>query len=399
MLRFNSRYRLWVRLGSLAISFALAFVMAWAGLGWTQTQKLSLSVQGQSYLQLVEQARPLVWQALGQQFQSQSQAEQITLEVLGQAGEQQVPLFTVRMPHSVWRQNPSPSQLEQYSTFYPDAFALLQPRAPIQQAQLEFTAPPPSGISLVSSTPAPGQKGIPIDQRIQLRFDRQLPAGLTSLAFGIQPPLEVAFDIQGNDLIFQPLQLLSYSTDYKVLLPASGDLDLQRPLELAFRTEPQYTYQRDIKPLLEASCVGCHQQAGRMRRSLLDSYTAVMRYVTPGSETSELLKPRWLARHAVIQRAAGIPLSGGGTTTIDALSLLSDSESEEVTGEASPSPTANKPQVEPNGSFVGRSGSPELAYIRRNGTSLDRLGHLSPHEIQMLRTWIIQDQAAETIAG
>ncbi|MCF2972225.1 Ig-like domain-containing protein [Synechococcus sp. Nb3U1] len=393
MLRLDSRYRLWIKLGSLLLSFGLAFGLAWAGLGWTQPQKLSLSVQGQSYPQLVEQARPLVWQALGQQFQAQSQAEQVTLEVLGQAGEQQVPLFTVRMPRSAWQQNLSPSQLEQYSTFYPDALALLQPRAPVQQAQLEFTAPPPTGISLVSSTPSPGQRGIPIDQRIHLRFDQQLPAGLTSLAFGIQPPLEVAFDIQGNDLIFQPLQLLSYSTDYKVLLPASGELDLQKPVELTFRTEPQYTYQRDIKPLLEASCVGCHQQAGRMRRSLLDSYTAVMRYVTPGSATSELLKPRWLARHAVIQRAAGIPLNGGGTTTVDALSLLSEGE-----GGAEPTPTAD-PQGESPGSFIGRSGSPELAYIRRNGTSVDRLGHLSPHEIQILRTWIIQDQAAETFSG
>jgi hypothetical protein len=394
MLRFNSRYRFWVRLGSLLLSFGLALILAWARVGWTQTHRISLSVQGQSYSQLVEQSRPLVWQALAQQFQAQPQSEQITLEVLGQAGEQQVPLFTVRMPRSVWQQAPSPAQLEQFSTFYPNTLALLQPRAPVQQAQLEFTAPPPTGIALVSSNPSNGQRGIPIDQRIHLRFDRQMPAGLTSLAFGIQPPLEVAFDIQGNDLIFQPLQLLSYSTDYKVLLPASRELDLQRPLELSFRTEPQYTYQRDIKPLLEASCVGCHQQAGRMRRSLLDSYAAVMRYVTPGSENSELLKPRWLARHAVIQRAAGIPLNGGGSTTVDALSLLSEGEDET---EPTPTVPSTDPQGDSPGSFIGRSGSPELAYIRRNGTSVDRLGHLSPHEIQILRTWIIQDQAAETL--
>lgn len=119
----------------------------------------------------------------------------------------------------------------------------------------------------------------------------------------------MAFDIQGNELIIKPLQLLSYSTDYRVILPATKELDLQSPIELTFRTEPQYTYQRDIKPLLDASCVGCHQRTGRMRRSSLDSYAAVMRYVTPGSESSELLKQRWLARHAVIQRSAGIPLN------------------------------------------------------------------------------------------
>ncbi|MFS8868431.1 MULTISPECIES: hypothetical protein [unclassified Synechococcus] len=39
------------------------------------------------------------------------------------------------------------------------------------------------------------------------------------------------------------------------------------------------------------------------------------------------------------------------------------------------------PQGEFPGSFIGHSGSPELAYIRRNGTGMDRLGHLSPEEI------------------
>lgn len=389
MLRSSFSCRFWLRLGSLLLSLALAGALASIDTGWSQTHRLSLPVQGQSYPQLVEQSRPLVWRALAQQFQAQPQPEEITLEVLGQAGDRQAPLFTVRMPRSVWQQNPSPSQLEQHTTFYPDALALLQPRAPVQQGQVEFTAPSANGTTLVSSNPSNGQRGIPIDQNIHLRFDRQLPAGITGLAFGIQPPVEVAFDIRGNELIFQPLQLLSYSTDYRVLLPAAEELDLQKPIELTFRTEPQYTYQRDIKPLLDASCVGCHQRAGRMRRSPLDSYAAVMRYVTPGSENSELLKPRWLARHAVIQRAAGIRLNGGG---VDALSLLSQGREG---AEPTPRVPVSDPQGESPGSFIGRSGSPELAYIRRNGTGMDRLGHLSADEIQILRTWIIQDQAAE----
>ena len=392
MLISNSCCRLWLKLGSLLLTFGLAWVLAWGEVGWPQTYHLSLRVQGQSYSQLVEQSRSLVWQTLAQQFQAQPQAEQLTLEVLGQGGEQQVPLFTVRMPRSVWQQNPSPTQLEQYATFYPNALTLLQPRAPTQKSQVEFTSLPQGGVVLVSSNPSNGQRGIRVDQSIRLRFDRELPIGITSLAFGIQPPLEVAFDIQGNELIIRPLQLLGYSTDYRVILPAAKELDLQSPIELTFRTEPQYTYQRDIQPLLDASCVGCHQRAGRMRRSPLDSYAAVMRYVTPGSENSELLKPRWLARHAVIQRAAGIPLNaeGEGADAPDPLSALG-------TGTVpTPRPPVSDPQGEFPGSFIGRSGSPELAYIRRNGTGMDRLGHLSPEEIQILRTWIIQDWAAET---
>jgi len=392
MLMSNSCRRPWLKLGSLLLTFGLAWVLALGEMGWPRTYHLSLQVQGQSYSQLVEQSRSLVWQTLAQQFQVQPQSEQLTLEVLGQAGGQQVPLFTVRMPRSVWQQNPFPAQLEQYATFYPDALALLRPRAPVQRAQVEFAAPSQSGITLVSSSPSNGQRGIRVDESIRLRFDRELPTGITSLAFGIQPPVEMAFDIQGNELIFQPLQLLSYSTDYRVILSAAKELDLQSPIELTFRTEPQYTYQRDIRPLLDASCVGCHQRAGRMRRSPLDSYAAVMRYVTPGSENSELLKPRWLARHAVIQRAAGIPLNGEGEGA-DA----PDFSSEIGTGSVpTPRPPASDPQGEFPGSFIGRIGSPELAYIRRNSTGLDRLGHLSPEEIQILRTWIIQDHAAET---
>lgn len=392
MLRSSFSCRFWLRLGSLLLSLALAGALASIDTGWSQTHRLSLPVQGQSYSQLVEQSRPLVWRALAQQFQAQPQPEQITLEVLGQAGDRQAPLFTVRMPRSVWQQNPSPAQLEQHTIFYPDALALLQPRAPVQQGQVEFTAPSANGTTLVSSNPSNGQRGIPVGQSIRLRFDRELPTGITSLAFGIQPPLEVAFDIQGNELIVQPLQPLSYSTDYRVFLPAAKELDLQNPIELTFRTEPQYTYQRDIQPLLDASCVGCHQRAGWMRRSPLDSYAAVMRYVTPGSENSELLKPRWLARHAVIQRAAGIPLNGEGKEADAPGSLL-----ELGTGAMpTPRPPVSDPQGEFPGSFIGRSGSPELAYIRRNGTGTDRLGHLSPEEIQILRTWIIQDWAAET---
>ncbi|MFS8892182.1 Ig-like domain-containing protein, partial [Synechococcus sp. R55.2] len=238
MLRSSFSCRFWLRLGSLLLSLALAGALASIDTGWSQTHRLSLPVQGQSYPQLVEQSRPLVWRALAQQFQAQPQPEEITLEVLGQAGDRQAPLFTVRMPRSVWQQNPSPSQLEQHTTFYPDALALLQPRAPVQQGQVEFTAPSANGTTLVSSNPSNGQRGIPIDQSIHLRFDRQLPAGITGLAFGIQPPVEVAFDIRGNELIFQPLQLLSYSTDYRVLLPAAEELDLQKPIELTFRTEP-----------------------------------------------------------------------------------------------------------------------------------------------------------------
>ncbi|NJK62420.1 MAG: hypothetical protein HC921_06790 [Synechococcaceae cyanobacterium SM2_3_1] len=62
--------------------------------------------------------------------------------------------------------------------------------------------------------------------------------------------------------------------------------------------------------------------------------------------------------------------------------------------ESSPTSTDEASTSEPEGPFVFQ-GSPELAYIRQNGTPLSRLGQLTAAEIEIIRTWIVQDGAIE----
>ncbi len=208
----------------------------------------------------------------------------------------------------------------------------------------------------VSSQPAPEQRDVYVDGVIRLQFNQPLDGNLKRLVVQINPPATLIFDVQGNELLIRPRDSLKYSTNYTLTLSPQEGLPLEQPLQLSFRTEPQYTYEKDIRPLLEASCVGCHQPGGRQRTQLLDSYEATLAYVTPGDGKSELLNPRWTSRHATILNANN----------------------------------PNRPQA--------RGGSPEIAYIQARGLPLSRLGFWTPEEVEIVRTWIVQDGAPKTSA-
>ncbi|MEN9203377.1 MAG: Ig-like domain-containing protein [Thermostichus sp. DG_1_6_bins_120] len=208
----------------------------------------------------------------------------------------------------------------------------------------------------VSSQPAPEQRDVYVDGVIRLQFDQPLNANLQRLIADLEPPATVIFDVQGNELLLKSRDPLKFSTDYTLTIAPQEGLPLEQTIQLTFRTEPQFTYEKDIKPLLEASCVGCHQPAGRQRTQLLDSYEATLAYVTPGDANSELINPRWTNRHATILNANN----------------------------------PNRPQA--------RGGSPEIAYIQERGLPLSRLGFWTSEEVEMVRTWIVQDGAPRTSA-
>jgi hypothetical protein len=208
----------------------------------------------------------------------------------------------------------------------------------------------------VSSQPTPEQQDVFVDGVIRLQFNRPLDPNLQRLAVQLDPPAAVIFDVQGDELLLKPRDPLRFSTRYTLTLSPQEGLPLEQAIQLSFRTEPQFTYERDVKPLLEASCVGCHQPAGRQRTQLLDSYEATMAYVRPGDPNSELINPRWTSRHAHILNAIN----------------------------------PNRPQA--------RGGSPEIAYIQARGLPLSRLGFWTPEEVEIVRTWIVQDGASRTSA-
>ncbi len=96
-----------------------------------QTARVVIPVQDQTYSQLVEQARPLVWQQLAQQFGSDPDRYVVTVEVFGQRGESKAPILLVTMNRDIWDKQPAPAQLENHAQFFLSAMSLLYPPTPI----------------------------------------------------------------------------------------------------------------------------------------------------------------------------------------------------------------------------------------------------------------------------
>ncbi len=472
-LRLSRRARLHLaRLLAVALSLCLALWLSWTGTAWTQTAAVVIPVANRTYPQLVDQARPLVWDTLRSQFQQFPDASQITVDVMGEREEAKVPLFRVVVPKSAWQSGLTVAQLDSYTEFYTSAGSLLNPATPTPLPSTSQSSLS-QGLQLLSSQPQDAAERVAVAEPILMEFNQTLAPTLTQLQMALHPPAELAFAIEGTQLSLLPQQPLQYSTAYQLQLQQLGDQVLTPPVELSFQTEPQYTFERDIHPLLKASCVGCHRWAGRQRQHPLDTYLAVLDYVNPGDPASELLDPRWVRRHAPIQREAqpssltssveadqpgsGMPVGSTATGAANGFALLSpepfllSNQQSTLTApqpfvsadsfpgtsgeqsapvppapaapavpqsaedrntlegpttetappstlqlltESSPTETEETSTPDPKGPFIFQ-GSPELAYIRQNGTPLSRLGQFTPAEIEMIRTWIVQDGAIE----
>jgi methionine-rich copper-binding protein CopC len=216
-------------------------------------------------------------------------------------------------------------------------------------------------LTLSQSKPAADELGVPVKEVIQFQFNQALPENIQDLQITTEPNTPVFFDIQGDKVLIQSEKPWAYSTDYTVTLPPQAGLNNPEPIQLKFRTEPQYTYNRDIQPLADTSCVGCHGPAGRQRGQLLNSYEALMAYVTPGKENSVILDPKWTGRHG--------PLCRVGST----------------------SPACQ------GGDGGGSVRAPEIAYARQKGYPIEKLGLWNAEEIDKVKTWIVQDQAVEDL--
>ena len=214
--------------------------------------------------------------------------------------------------------------------------------------------------SLTGSSPANEEMDVSITAPIELEFSQTLADEFDSLELAIDPPASLAFNSTGNRIVLEPTAPFQFSTTYTLTIPSQDVLPLLEDVIIIFGTEPQYTYEYDIKALLDASCVGCHQTSGRARASLLDSYEATLNYVNPGSARSELIDRRWTRRHAPIARARRF------------ITNPSTGESTQIT-----------------------SGSPEINYVRLLGYPIEGLGQWTSDQVDIVRTWIVQDKAAE----
>lgn len=239
-----------------------------------------------------------------------------------------------------------------------------------------------SSLSLIQSEPLDQARGVSIAQVLQLQFDQKLSQAIQSLTIETEPETPLIFDLDDDRLLIQAPDDWDYSTDYTVTVPSQLALPLTQAIQLTFRSEPEYTYNRDIAPLLDAHCVACHRRAGRQPVNVLDTYEAVLKYVTPGSETSLLIDPRWTRRHAntFFDPTAGAPASGISPAPIGV-------------GGISPAPIGFGP-VNLGGATVR---NPAIAYAISKGHNVSELGVWTDSQVDSVKTWIVQDQAAEDI--
>jgi hypothetical protein len=353
---------------------------------------VTVILEGVSYTRILEQSQDQVWRAATQHFSQSPPAEQVVVDVLAKAGGGQVPVMTVTIDRQEWEKGRKSFPWDRFSRVYTQAQPLFQTLTdPTSPPSFTFEKQTPSPQPATShnrvkntaqnpiQNPLRGIRTIPQDQAknvsvkdpIRLQFNQLLPQDLQQLRIAADPELKLVFELDQDTLILQPVEPLRYSTDYTLVVNQVTSEPLQEPIQIRFRTEPQYTYVEDIQPLLDASCVGCHQKNGRMRRSPLENYTSVMVYVVPGSAESELIDPQWTRRHAQIQRATVLARTGLPTTP-------------------TPSPTFLPFQKLDRG-----PGSPEIAYVLKNGTPVDQLGFWDPSEVEVVKTWIVQDKAPE----
>ncbi len=206
-----------------------------------------------------------------------------------------------------------------------------------------------SPIRLVGSEPPNEATDISIASRIELEFSESLSEPLDTLDLTIEPAIPLQFNVADNRIVLEPSEELGYSTIYTVTIAPQAALPLEEPVQFSFKTEPEFTYNIDVKPLLDVSCVGCHGAFDTSRSSaLLDTYSGVLSVVEPGNASSPLIDTRFTRPHA--RRRSG-------------------------------------------------SQSLEQRYMRINGYPHDKLGSWSPAEIEVVTTWIVQDEAIESSAA
>ena len=211
-------------------------------------------------------------------------------------------------------------------------------------------ASPQIPISLVGSLPQNDATDVSIDSRIALQFSDRLDDAIEELELSVEPEIGLQFNVSGDRLLLEPAEALEFSTDYQLTLASQAGIPLAEDVVLAFRTEPEYTYDIDVEPLLHMSCVACHGASGRLQEtdSLMDTYAGVLKYVEPGSENSPLIDPKYTRPHA-----RRFPAST---------------------------------------SLAQR-------FMRLNAYPLEKLGSWTPEEIEIVTTWVVQDEAIETSAS
>jgi hypothetical protein len=405
-----------------------------------------VTVSAPSYPDLVRRAEQVARQKIAELFRLPG-IESVQLTVNGKNAGAITPVLDVQISRSDWKRKPA--SLRPYSNYYDAAGLLGYTAAPVVASASSGASdgeakgkeadakegekgkdgePKVSGpLKLEKSNPTDGEERFAIRKAIELTFAKDLPLKKgEDLGIKLEPGAEGAVTIEKNVVTFTPAQPLAYSRKYTLTVAGSKQFKIPGPITVAFKTEPEFTYQKHIRPMLAGTCTSCHSLRGTARTAPLDSYEGVLAYVSPGQGGQILSYTGFHGqqRTGAFGSTAGLTQLPGGQTAIpggqgfvtggsppgyaptvpnpNGSGFYNPSFNNPSTGVGATSgfvsrrrgapvvPTATEPS-EPtgdDGTVVAQEGDGGPARYTRGGA-------LNDQQIAVLRTWIIQDQAAE----
>ncbi|MBC7880745.1 MAG: Ig-like domain-containing protein [Anaerolineae bacterium] len=361
---------------------------------------ISATVTGTSYSDLVRKAEMTARQKIAEVFKN-SGADTAQVTINGKNGSAVAPVLDVQISRVAW--NKKPATLRPYSNYY-DVAGLLgfnappvvasaepsdskdpktDPKAPKSTGKDEQTPKTSGVLKLVKSIPAESDDRVLVNKSIELTFEKDLPAKTgAELGIKLEPELEGAVTIEKNVVIFTPSKPLDYSKKYTLTIAGSAKLKLPGALTIRFKTEPQYTYDKNVRTFLAGTCTSCHSAKGTARTSPLDTYAGVMQFVSPGSG-GQILDFTGFHGQTRIGAFGGFANAGAPAPPGP------PSDPNVSRGRRTPVITPTEPTNDTSGDEVASGDTTAAA------RQVTRGGALSAEQVNILRTWIVQDQAIE----
>lgn len=166
------------------------------------------------------------------------------------------------------------------------------PAAPAEARAIEATLT----AEVLGTWPREGARGQSRQAPIEISFSQQVPRDVVEANLSLSPNVPGTL-VSGSPtrFSFRPAQRFAPGTTYTVSVRPAEYLLAGQAVRLpgaqwAFATGGPYSYRREVRPLIEAHCQGCHGTSGSANRIPLGSYAALLPKIRPGSSsTSPLL--------------------------------------------------------------------------------------------------------------
>ncbi len=171
----------------------------------------------------------------------------------------------------------------------------------------EIAPLPVKGHPTVISSLQKGGVNFPV-KPITFTFSEPMDRVSVEEAFATNPVIKGEMDWHENTLYYTPTEIKGH-TSYQITIKKDAKSlkgkTLFKDYQFSFTTGNQYTYQRDIVPIINRFCVQCHNinEAGPASAVKLFPYAEIMKYVTPGNGQSKLVQSFHPKEEAVAEAA------------------------------------------------------------------------------------------------